>query len=447
MKTASNPAQVEESSQKWDKFAGIRNMLSENINIFNPKFSDALQKANENGHLNGEVHQSIRQIVELFIPTVSCELQTPEKKIQKIPTNLSRKQRKMWKEKNSKISLPIPPTTVYTKALEKAKNQVFDAVSLSREELRTLYNQWNYTPDSTLTRFDEKYHIRLLSSLSIPSIVFDWVDSSALVEYTKWYMDQKEHVETQYNYIWDMIKAKIIPLVQNALKAMAETPTMHYATHVKYQMDIAHALKTIYEHWCFVNIVPVQPWYIGFVFNNELKKSNIKAWFKEFIGNMQVHKFLNGIFAEVYGEQAINYFAKKAKDLQMNIHSVTLDEITKKSLDFYAKSDEQYYIKMPDGTEFLQSVDFKSYADGEPTIFPIPETDLTYQYRLPTIRQYVPAQLRSIPIHPIEFRVWVPSHFKGKLYTKSVFEKEFELLYQKYLLYISKINTRNLPRQ
>ena len=60
---------------------------------------------------------------------------------------------------------------------------------------------------------------------------------------------------------------------------------------------------------------------------------------------------------------------------------------------------------MPNGTEFLQSVDFKSYADGEPSIFPIPENDMTYQYRLPAIKQYIPAQLRSIPIYPIEFRV------------------------------------------
>lgn len=447
MKTVSNPAQMEELSQKWDRFAGIRNMLSQDINIFNPKLSDALQKANKNGHLNGEVPQTIRQIVELFVPTITSEPQSQEPTIRKTPSKLSRKQRKIWNKKNNNITISEPITTRYTTALEKVKNQVFDAVSLSREELRTLYKQWNHTPDSTLTRFDEKYHIRLLSSLSIPYTVFDWVDSTALVEYTKWYMEQKDHVETQYNYIWDMIKAKVIPLIQNALKAMEENPIMHYAPHAKYQMDIADTLKKIYEHGCFANIVPVQPWYIGFVFNNELKKANIKVGFKEFIGNISVHKFLNWIFAEVYGGQAINYFTQKAKEINMNIYWVSLDEETKKSLDFYAKSDEQYYIKMSDGTHFLQSVDFKSYANGEPSIFPISENDIKYQYRLPNIKQFIPAQLHSLPIHSIEFRVWVPSHFKGKLYTKSVFEQEFELLYQKYLLYISKLNTTNRPTQ
>ena len=440
-----NPAQKEDTSQIWDKFAGIRTMLSKDINILHPKHSQAIQNANKKWHLNGEVPKSIREIIELFVPTVDSQWTSQTQRT--MPTNLSRKQRKLWKEKNRNSTPSEPTTAKYTVALEKVKHQVFDAVALSQEELRTLYNAWNNSPDSTLTRFDEKYLIRLLSTLSIPDTVFEGVDPTVLAEYSKWYMNQKEHVETQYNYIWDMIRLKVMPLVYEALKAASDDPMMHYATHAKTQMNIAHALKEIYEHGCFCNEVPVQPWYIGLVFNHELKKSNSKYSFKVFIGNMPVHKFLNWIFAEVYGWQAINYFAKRAKDSQMNIYSVTLDETTKKSLDFYAKSDEQYYVKMPNGTEFLQSVDFKSYADGEPSIFPIPENDMTYQYRLPAIKQYIPAQLRSIPIYPIEFRVWVPSRFKGKLYTMSGFEKEFENLYQKYVTYIASTVATNLPRE
>lgn len=437
MKTPSDIQQVRWQDHVWDQFSRIRKSLENNVNIFAPEYVKVVQDADQKGHLNGELPTNLRDVVQAFVPAIAQTLHTTVEpsKANIMPRNLSRQKRKEWKQNHPNVTeTPNIWSPVYSTALEKIKTQVFSAITLSKDELHKYYN---HASVNEISKFDTLHHISLLSSLSIPHIVFEWVDPKILRDYTDAYMQQKETVQTQYNFIWDLIRAKAIPIIKELLKTKKENELLWYEEHIKYQIQFSRALKEVYERWCFANEVPVQPWYIGRVFKNELSKANIKADFKEIIEWQPIHKFLNWIFAEAYGNQAIIYFAERAKECNINIRSISLADDTKTSLDFYAKSDEQYYISLPNQSEFLQTVDFKSYADWEPSIIPIQNDNPAYNKRLHTIRRYVPEQLQNMPIHAIDFRVWVPSYFKGKLYTQGVFEHEFEMLYQKYMGYIA----------
>jgi hypothetical protein len=80
-----------------------------------------------------------------------------------------------------------------------------------------------------------------------------------------------------------MIDAKVMPIIKQALYEYQHNPTMSVHEAIVCKMNIATALKKIYENVCFAKDVPVQPSYINAVFKTFLRNHSLYGAFKEFL--------------------------------------------------------------------------------------------------------------------------------------------------------------------